>query len=378
MWLKTLTLKNFQKHESLTLDFTSGVNYIYGPSDAGKSCIRRAIGFLFFGEPRADAIIRKEGTKQTSVVGLLDNGTEVERIKSATINRYVVRVPGQKEQTYDSIGATIPDEVRQVLQVQGVEIDKDCLNLNMAEQISMPFLTDVPGSYRLKLFNKLTGNDLLDKVVQNLNREILGIGRDLKVEHDVVAMNQPLIGKLESDIQAKKVVHDKFVEKFKTLNDKAKKLKRLEDLYTQIESNRTSLKATEDAVGNIKTIDDTRITALKARLVTLDALDKLRSALTLNQEGITVAQDTLGTIKTPSVNLDETRAKINRLKILEDLQKKLISNSQEQVSKKDELIQAETTAMTASHEYKTKLAELKICPTCKTQMTEEHLAHVEL
>ena len=111
MWLKKLTLKNFQKHENLTLDFTPGVNILYGHSDAGKSCIRRAIGFVFFGDPRTDAVIRKEGTKQTSVTALLDNGNEVERVKSASVNRYIVRVPNEKELVYDSIGAEIPEEV---------------------------------------------------------------------------------------------------------------------------------------------------------------------------------------------------------------------------------------------------------------------------
>lgn len=378
MWLRKLTLKNFQKHESLTLDFTSGVNYIHGSSDAGKSCIHRAIGFLFFGEPRADAIVRKEGSKQTSVCGLLDNGTEVERVKSATINRYVVRVPGQKEQTYDSIGATIPEEVRQVLQVNVVDIDKDCLNLNMAEQISMPFLTDVPGSYRLKLFNKLTGNDLLDKVIQSLNREILAVGRDLKVENDVVLTNQPLIGKLESEIRTKKIVHDNFVEAFKTLNDKARKLQRLQDLYTQIETNRQSLKATEDAVGNIKTIDDTRITALKAKLVNLEALDKLKLALNLNTNTIAEVQEALGKIKTPEINLDEMRAKIQKLNELNVLQEKNV-HQQAQMGQWEVHLQSITEDLNKKTEqYKMLLKEAGICPTCKAQITEEHLAHVEL
>ena len=123
MNVSKIILKNFQKHSDLTLNFTSGVNYIYGSSDAGKSCIRRAIGFLFFGDPRSDDTIRKEGTKVTSVTAILDNGAEVERVKSSSINRYIVRVPGHKELTYDSIGATIPEEVKQILQVDLVEIE---------------------------------------------------------------------------------------------------------------------------------------------------------------------------------------------------------------------------------------------------------------
>ena len=72
MWIHQLILKNFQKHSNLTLDFFSEVNVLYGATDAGKSCVRRAISWVFFGIPQGD-VIRKEGTKKTSVKVILSN-----------------------------------------------------------------------------------------------------------------------------------------------------------------------------------------------------------------------------------------------------------------------------------------------------------------
>jgi hypothetical protein len=45
-----------------------------------------------------------------------------------------------------------------------IEVDGEEIYLNSAKQIAMPFLFDKPASFRMKLFNKLTGTDLLDKL----------------------------------------------------------------------------------------------------------------------------------------------------------------------------------------------------------------------
>lgn len=378
MWLKKLTLKNFQKHESLTLEFTPGVNYIYGHSDAGKSCIRRAIGFLFFGEPRADAVIRKEGTKQTSVLGLLDNGTEVERVKSATINRYVVRVPGSKEQVYDSIGATIPEEVQQVLQASVVTIDKESLNLNMADQISMPFLTDVPGTFRLKLFNKLTGNDLIDKVVQNINKEILSLGREIKIDQDVIDTNKPLLETIENKISSRENVLKEYQTIRYELNDKVLKLKTLEDLYTQMTKAKENIAANSEVLGKIKTIDETTIETIKSRLVTLKALETLKLALDMSRKNISESEAQLKEVGSSEVSTEEVKKKIDHLKELEIIKDEISLRNNNIKKLEEELYDKNQALLTGNDEYKSLLRETKICPTCKAEMTEEHVSHILL
>lgn len=207
MYLKQLTLKNFQKHSDLTLNFDKGVNIIFGQSDSGKSNIRRAIAWLYDLQSYNEETIRKEGSKKTSVIGLFDNGIEIERIRSSSINRYVTRVPGQKEMEYDAVGKGAPEEVRKLINMSLIEIDdKIKLNLNIAEQISMPFLSDIPGSARLKLFNQLTGNNLIDQLVQNFNKEIINIRRNLTIQENIIIVNQPEIEKLDVIIKDKKVL----------------------------------------------------------------------------------------------------------------------------------------------------------------------------
>lgn len=375
MYLKRLILHNFQKHTDLTLDFTSGVNYIFGSSDAGKSCVLRAIGFLFFGDPRSDSVIRKEGSKQTSVCGTLDNGVEIERIKSSTINRYIVRVPNENEKVYDSIGATIPEDVKKYLQVDTIEIDKETINLNIAKQIALPFLDDVAGSTRLKLFNKLTGNDLLDKVVQNINKEILSIGRDFKIAQEVITVNTPLVENLNSDILWKQSIKIKYEEKNQQLNDNMLKYKKLQDLQEKSKTNNDTFLAVSTELGIIKTIDETKIDAIKARLVTLKALETLKTAIVLNQNQQIELGGVLSTIKAPEVNFNELRAKIARLDKLWVICKSLDDNGGQLKSLNFGLKDFEEKIPELETKYISLLKESGTCPICKqnTTVCEVHL-----
>jgi len=189
IWIKKLELINFQKHADLTIPLVNGINVIHGASFAGKSCVVRAIKWLFFNEPKGDVVRKEEGdkfTKKTSVkITFENNGKEitVERVKSNSINSYIVYDGEKKEPPYNSVGKTIPDDIKKLLGVSTFNIDKDSLILNVANQITLPFLFDKSGTFRMKLFNKLTGASIIDKVFQSLNKDILQLNRKEKSEN---------------------------------------------------------------------------------------------------------------------------------------------------------------------------------------------------
>ena len=321
MWLKKLTLKNFQKHENLTIDFTPGVNILYGHSDAGKSCIFRAIGFVFFGDPRDDKTIRREGSKQTSVAALLDNGNEVERVKSASVNRYIVRIPGQQELVYDSIGAEIPEEVQQVLQVKLVDIDQNSLNLNLAEQITMPFLTDLPGSSRLKLFNKLTGNDLLDKVAGNFNKEILNINKEIKNVTYTIETNKPKVESLSNEIERRQKLSQSFEASRLKIEKRFEVYKKLKTLSDNIAKNRVSFKICTNELDSIKLVDFAAIASLKSQIQALRTLEKIKTAYLITTSQLDLVKKELAQAKEVTIDSTTLRGHIERLNALNTLHK---------------------------------------------------------
>ena len=178
MWIRKIKLENFQKHESFEADFSDGVNILIGETDAGKSCIVRAFNWVLFGSSLKKA--RKVGSKITKVEIENSEGVVVRRIKSSSINAYEIECEGEVKR-YDSIGRSIPDDVVKVLMCNTVNIDGEELNLNIAPQISLPFMIKESGLFRMKVINKLTGNDILDSVTQSFNKDNLKISRESRV-----------------------------------------------------------------------------------------------------------------------------------------------------------------------------------------------------
>jgi DNA repair protein SbcC/Rad50 len=264
LWLQEIELNNFQKHASLKLQFNEGVTIVYGASDAGKSCIRRAISFLFFNEPHGESI-RKIGTKQTSVRGLLSNGWEVTRIKSASINRIIISKDGV-EKVFDSVGATTPEEVQKILEVRELTIDKEVLNLNISKQITLPFLYDKPATFRAKLFNLLTGNDLIDKIVQNFNKELLSISRDLKVENEFVTKNEPELLQLKEQIDNKKSIYTSLRDKLEQIKCNIRDLKGLQQKNERLTLIKEQVeKYKEELKKYIKSIDSNKLEEIRSK-----------------------------------------------------------------------------------------------------------------
>jgi len=366
MYIKKLELQNFQKHNSLILDFNDKVNIIYGKTDSGKSCIVRALKWVFFGEPKGD-IVRKENTKKTSVKVLLDNDTEIERIKSKTANAYIIR-KDKEEKRYDSIGKTIPEDVRKILQINTIDIEGDSVILNIADQISLPFLLDKSATTRMKFFNKLTGNDMVDKVLKSFNSDILRLGREEKSEEqrqkDLKIKQEELTKKKKEVIGFYANSKEKF-DKLVVIYNKYDKLNNLSVRLTEIIKQLKSLNASKKEM-----ITDVKVDNLKEKIKKLERLQNL--LFTLKSVKIEIASiiEKVKQINIPQISLtkmqdiaekiDNYRNYLLKLKEITKSRKTLKSKIQNLTKDTKELI----------NKYNKTLKEAGICPTCN-QSTEE-------
>jgi len=349
MYIQKLVLNNFQQHSHLELNFSPGVNYLVGKTDCGKSTIRRAISFLFFNSPRTDDI-RKEGTKTTSVIVTLDNGTDVERVKSASINRYIVRVPGKEELVYDSIGSAIPADVKTILQVSTVEIDKDELNLNIAEQITLPFLMDKSASFRLKLFNKITGNDVLDQLIQNMNKEILLFGREIKTAQEFINTNES--NRLTINQQIVKETHlleitKKSKDLLIGLYDRYKKLKELDTRVTTLQNTK---KEVNTLLKGVKLAPDSLITELRGLIDRYTCLSQIQASKERIMKNKMTIKENLGCIHTISDDkIKNINNSIQRQIGLEDLNEAYKENKLSSEKLKKELMSIKVVDLSRSN-----------------------------
>lgn len=167
--MTTLTLKNYQAHESTVLEFNSGFIAVVGPTNSGKSSIVRGLKWCLYDSIRGKRFIR-HGQIEASVK--IDFGdASVERIKGTVKNVYKAN-----SLTLESIGTGTPPEVVKVSSVPIINIDKDLdLELNVSMQHDAPFLLMVSDSAKSKFLNVLTGNHIFDSAIRNTKGKIKSI-----------------------------------------------------------------------------------------------------------------------------------------------------------------------------------------------------------
>ena len=366
MYVKRLILKNFQKHSHLELGFSSKLNVLYGESDAGKSCILRAIKWVFFGEPKGD-VIRKEGTKKTSVKVILDNDIVVEKIKSNSVNAYILNEKGQKEKRFDAIGKTIPDEIKQALQVSVINVDKEDVILNIADQISLPFLIGKSATFRSKLFNKLTGSDIIDKVFQSLNKDILKIGRETKLETEHLKEQQKSLEEITLQKDKLEHLYGNFKTKFDNLKALQEHYEKANNLKDKLESNHCDLQETNALLSNIKLVPDDLITGLKQATVKLEKYEVLINKIKEINNDLENTNKQLSTLKIPKIDINELKNDYNKLKKLKDLFSQLLGVKGNIIELDSEIYQYKNLIVENEKKYKEILKEIKICPFYKVK-----------
>lgn len=176
MYIKTLELTNFQSHSHTKIDFSKGLNLIFGESDQGKTSIIRALRFVFYNRPAGADFIKNE-ENFTDITITLDNGNKISRIKNKKgLNRYIL-FKDNKKTVYDNFGIDVPAEIKEALGIDKANFDKNTsVELNLAQQLDPPFLLSETGSTGAKFIGKLSGIDLADTAIQDLNKDIRNIG----------------------------------------------------------------------------------------------------------------------------------------------------------------------------------------------------------
>ncbi len=374
--LTKLELLNFQKHAHLEIDFTSGVNIIFGQTDAGKSCIRRALSWVFFNEPKGD-VVRKTGTKKTSAKVTLDNGAQVERIKSSSANAYILYV-NDEEKRFDAIGKGIPEEVLKILKAVPIIVDGEKLNLNIADQIALPFLLDKPATFRSKLFNKLTGSDIVDKALQDLNKDILRIGREEKIEKENVEEKAKRLEELDKEKIRVEKTYNKASEIFVGLKEKQEKYSQLKTYLEKLNNIKNELEKIDDNLKDIKLIDNQVFIDLESKIDKLNIYSQLLNDLSNNKRNLESTNKELSQLKIPDIDTKILNDKIDRFNKLNEIKLKLEDIQKLNKKASGDIGQMEESINKGQIEYKEILKKFGKCPVCKNVITNKCLEGIKL
>jgi len=166
--IKKVTLKDFQIHKNLELEFDKFTT-LTGGSNGGKSAVLRAIIGLVRNDSPASYV--RYGQKTLSVTIEFDDHQKVEWIKGEGTNKYILTNAEGVARTFDKVGKEAPEEVRDLLKLGPVAVkgsDKEYINFH--SQLEAPFLISAtPGSVA-KLFGELTSASQLYTAVGEGNR----------------------------------------------------------------------------------------------------------------------------------------------------------------------------------------------------------------
>ena len=190
----SLNVKNFQGIRDLTFE-VSGFTVLKGPTDSGKSSVRRALDFLL--RNNWDKSFLRKG-ETLCEVSLEAPGLKIERKKSKKENSYSVTVNGETT-NYDKIGTDVPDQFSGLgltpLKAEDIETD-----LNIYRQRDRMFLVQYSAAERTKVLNTLfkvgkfeTAARLVKKDLINLRTDVNALGASIESDKEAIRKYEEIL-----------------------------------------------------------------------------------------------------------------------------------------------------------------------------------------
>lgn len=207
-------IKNFQSIENCEFDIPEkSFTCIVGPSNIGKSAIRRALCCLLYND--SDASYIRKGTKECSVEILFEDGLKIRWFRSES-NSGCYEINGE---VFNKLNKSIPKPILDK-GFKELILSKDKVNVQIASQFSNIFLLNDSGSRVTEVFSNLG----------NLNRIITAskaCSYDLKNNKNKISVRKEDLVLIKEKIKSFKNLDETVnsVEIIKSGFDALKKLK---------------------------------------------------------------------------------------------------------------------------------------------------------
>ncbi|SDY49307.1 AAA family ATPase [Thermoactinomyces sp. DSM 45892] len=234
---RKLEIHNFQSHEHTVVQLSPGLNVFVGASDNGKSAILRALRWVLFNVPRGSDYIRT-GTTKCQVTLTMDDGTEIERIRSTgSINRYILRKPDEQELIFEGFGSEVPHEITEIHQMTSVKLDTTQeILLQFGSQLDGPFLLSESPGTKAKMLGFISGAQIIDVALKQANSDrkaILEEGRRTeKNKQSLLEQLKPYENLI--DLRRQLDESKKKIARIKELQNRLQQLRKTAHLYTEV------------------------------------------------------------------------------------------------------------------------------------------------
>ncbi len=172
-YLTKLHIKNFQSHRDSTLEFGNGVNLIIGASGHGKSSIIRAIRLLIENKPGGNSFVSRGS--QNCEISLEFEDKKITREKGEN-NLYKLEIKGQKPEEFKSFGMSVPDPIKNVL-----NLTPD----NIQNQLDPPYMLTLNSGSVARKLNEIANISAIDSAQSYLKSRMRKADSKIKTEKEV-------------------------------------------------------------------------------------------------------------------------------------------------------------------------------------------------
>jgi hypothetical protein len=157
----TLHLQNFQSIVDQEFKF-KGFVAITGPSNLGKSAVRRALGSVLYNDwqPNFQRNFGKKKIGDTTLTFAKEG--EYTITQSKPTNSFKIEITGKPVLEFGKVGRTVPDEVRN-LGYKTLDVNDSFLNLNVTKQTDQLFMVSYQASTNTGILNELFNLTQLEK-----------------------------------------------------------------------------------------------------------------------------------------------------------------------------------------------------------------------
>ncbi|MFW6025659.1 MAG: AAA family ATPase [Candidatus Woesearchaeota archaeon] len=236
MYLKTLTLHNFESYKHTEFNFCKGLNMVTGGNGQGKTAaIKDANLWCTFNDLSGDWFVRNDYNKKPKkdeVTGELkwpkenecyvtqhwvddENGDEylLTRKRVKRKNYYIFVDEYGEIHEFENPGNDVPALIKEKLKIKTFKVDDDIMiNTNIIGAKDIGFFQQ-SGNYQAKVIGALSGTAPLDIAVRKMERDIKSLSLDIK--------------KGEKSLEEL----DEEIKKYEPVLDKQKLLEKIDFIY---------------------------------------------------------------------------------------------------------------------------------------------------
>lgn len=182
-----IKIKGFQSHDDTTIRLTDGLNAIIGPSDSGKSAVIRALRFVLYNEPKGSDFIRQSSSSVECSVHFSDGSSIARKRTKTSAGSYLVTDSNGNTTELKGFTNNVPVDIVNTHQMPKIQLTKDKeASLNMGFQLEGPFLIGESPGVRAQIIGQLTGVELVDHALKELNKDVLSNTRDIKSKNESI------------------------------------------------------------------------------------------------------------------------------------------------------------------------------------------------